>query len=628
MRLYNPPTALLPKGDKFTVELAGAKTILAISEEKDFINITSVFDELSLGEFWRDNPAIADQIEKINIKHEDSEALYDPKVMADRVISTLEKIQSRGLILFGVASFEGNAFETSVFDELDMSIDDQDRLMNLYKKTRMEDNFPNLKKGIFGANEFVEVNWFGETSKYFTLANKKDLSEIAAMVYPYEGSVTGIVAVAQGAANFIILTDTMFKEENESLLRIDKRNLNQMFKLLNKGVLAAPISWFKLELGHNALESLDGWQEIADFPKIKKALNKYIDYHRNLIKQKEKKTIEKILDEELGKPIKITQLNQDEVEDDLEEIMGALNQLNEMQMSSVEESILYDPPKILFAHAKSEAAPIGGAMSLLSIDVGQNISCITDLREDVSWGQYICDDDSQEWDNEAFFDIQEDKEFLELENPIQLRDLYSQAFQRIMRGSEAFLGILELESNGFEFSLFQELQIDDRNLSKIQQFFRNKIRQGKFPQLQDRHIKIIWKGTGKRIFTFPNCFPSILDIAETIQNDPIYFNKYVTGIVCVDEKSTYFYTLTDNAISAELAIDENTLEQLYEDLNNSTIAPLCWFKITLGTQSLRAHPFWNNASQYDTLQVVLENYKKYLNTLIEQKYKEDQYRIY
>lgn len=34
MRLYNPPAALLPKGDKFSVELAGAKTILALTEEK------------------------------------------------------------------------------------------------------------------------------------------------------------------------------------------------------------------------------------------------------------------------------------------------------------------------------------------------------------------------------------------------------------------------------------------------------------------------------------------------------------------------------------------------------------------------------------------------------------------
>ncbi|MHA1672311.1 MAG: hypothetical protein ACTSYI_01660 [Promethearchaeota archaeon] len=628
MRLYNPPSALLPKGDKFSVELAGAKILLAMTEEKDFLNITSLFDELSLGEFWRDNPAIADQIEKINIKHEDSDALYDPTVLAERVISTLERLQSRGLILFGVASFEGNAFETSVFNELDMNFDDQDRLLNLYKKSRMEGSFPNVKKGISGVNEYVEINWFGNASPYFTLPNKKDLNEIAAMVYPYDGSVSGIVAVAQGAANFILLTDSIFEDKNEDEIHIDKRTLNQMFKLINKNVLAAPISWFKIHLGFKGLEFLDGWDEIKDLPKVKEAGKKYLDYHRKLIIQKEKKSIEKILDEELGNPIDISQLSEEQIEDDLSEIMGSLNQLNEMQMNSVEESILYDPPKILFANANRNSAPIGGAMSLLSIDVGQNISCIADLREDVSWAEYFCDEESQELDIEAFSEIKEDKNYLELENPIQLRDIYSQTFQRIMQGSEAFLGVLELESNGFEFSLFQELTIDTNNLNKIQQYYRDKIQQGKFPKLQDGHITIVWKGIGKRVFTFPNCFPSILDIAETLQNDDMYHDKFVCGVVCVDEKSTYYYALTDSFVSEVCTVDEDTMMQMFEDLNTTNMAPFCWFKISLGMESLKTHPFWKAAYQYDTLRVVLENYNKYIQMLIEQKHKEDEYRIY
>jgi len=631
VRLYNPPSALLPKGDKFSVELAGAKILLAMTEEKDFINIKSLFEELSLGEFWRDNPAISDQIEKINIKHEDSDALYDPKVLAERVITTLERIQKRGLILFGVASFEGNAFETSVFNELDMNYEDQDRLLNLYKRRRIEGSlgsFPNVKKGISGVNEYVEVNWFGNASPYFNLPNKKNLNDIAAMIYPYDGSVSGIVAVAQGAANFILLTDKIFDDKDEDEIHIDKRTLNQMFDLINKNVLAAPISWFKIQLGYKGLEFLDGWDEIKDMPAVKDAGKKYLDYHRKLIIQKEQKSIEKILDEELGNPIDISQLSEAQIEEDLSEIMGSLNQLNELQMSSVEESILYDPPKILFANANQHSAPIGGAMSLLSIDVGQNISCIADLREDVSWAEYFCDEESQELDVEAFYEIKEDKNYLELENPIQLRDIYSQTFQKIMQGSEAFLGILELESNGFEFSLFQELTINTDNLDKIQKYYRDKIQQGKFPKLQDGHITIVWKGIGKRVFTFPNCFPSILDIAETLHNDENYHDKYVCGVVCVNEKSTYYYTLANNVVSDDDKIDESTLLQMFEDLRNTNLAPFCWFKISLGMESLKIHPFWKIAIQYDTLQIVLENYNKYIQMLIEQKEKEDKYRIY
>ncbi|MCF2141977.1 MAG: hypothetical protein K9W44_18150 [Candidatus Lokiarchaeota archaeon] len=628
MRLYNPPAALLPKGDKFSVELAGAKTILALTEEKDFINIASVFDELSLGEFWKDNPAIADQIEKINIKYEDSDALYDPKILAERIISTIDRIRTRGLILFGTASFEGNAFESSVFDELELSFEDQDRLLNLYKKSRIKGAFPNVKKGISGLNEYVEINWFGDASKFFTLTDKKDLNEIAAMTYPYEGTVTGIVAVAQGAANFIILTDTIFKKTDSAQIHIDKRNLNQMFKLLNKGILSAPISWFKIDLGYKGLQSLEGWDEIKDLPEVKKAIASYRDYHRSLIIQKEKKTIEKILDEDLGNPIDFSKLTEEEIEDDLEQIMATLNRLNELQMSSVEESFLYDPPKILFSQASSNLAPIGGAMSLLSIDVGQNISCVASLRENVSWGEFLCDDESQELDEETFFDIREDQDFFELENPIQLRDIYTKTFQNIMRGSELFLGLLELEANSFEFSLFQELPLEETILKKLQESYHLKIRQGKYPQLKDRHIKIIWKGKGKQVFTFPNCFPSILDIAQTIFYDKKYHDKYFTGIVCVDENSTYFYTLTNNIKEENKKVDQTTLKQLFEDLNKSEIALLCWFKINLGLSSLKNHPYWKGAMNYDSLQYVLENYKKYMKTLIEQKKKEDQYRIY
>jgi len=628
MRLYNPPAALLPKGDKFSVELAGARTILAITEEKDFINITSVFDELSLGEFWKDNPAIADQIEKINVKYEDSDALYDPRVLAERIIFTLDSIRTRGLIFFGTASFEGNAFESTVFDELELSIEDQDRLLNLYKKSRLEGTFPNVKKGISGLNEYVEINWFGEASKFFTLSEKKDWAEIAAMIYPYEGSVTGIVAVAQGAANFIILTDTIFKETDGSQIHIDRRNLNQMFRLLNKGVLSAPISWFKIDLGVSGLESLDGWDEIKDLPELKKAIEDYQDYHRSLIIWREKKSIEQILDEDLGKPIDFSKLTEEEIEDDLEQIMATLNKLNELQMSSVEESFLYNPPKLLFSQARSNFTPIGGAMSLLSIDVGQNISCISYLRENVSWGEFLCDDESQELDEETFYDIQEDQDFFELENPIQLRDIFTSTFQRIMYGSELFLGLLELEANNFEFSLFHELQFPDRILKQLQEIYRLKIRQGKFPKLKDDHIKITWKGRGKRIFTFPNCFPSILDIAETIQKNPIYHGKYVTGIVCVDQESSYFYTLADNILENSGEIDQKTLSTLFEDVQSSDISPFCWFKISLGLSSLKNHPYWKGAMIYDSLQIVLEKYQKYMKALIVQKSKEDQYRIY
>ena len=189
MKFYNPPTALLPHGDKYSVELAGAKCFVAIDERKNYYNIGMIFAELSRGEFWRgkENRHIKDQIEKINILREDAEALYDPSVLAERIVNTLDRIRKRGLLFLGVASFEGNAFESTVFNEMDINSEDQDRLMNLYKDSR-QSGYPDLQKEIVGGRSYVEINFFGDASSFFTFPNKKNIKDIASIIFPYKRS--------------------------------------------------------------------------------------------------------------------------------------------------------------------------------------------------------------------------------------------------------------------------------------------------------------------------------------------------------------------------------------------------------------------------------------------------------
>ena len=636
MRLYDPPSALFPKGSKYSVELAGAKILLAMDEEKEFHNIGDIFTELSRGDFWRgqENIRIADEIEKINILNEDAEALYDPNVLAIRVITALELIQKRGLLFFGVASFEGNAFETLVFDEVELDPDDQDKLLNLYKAKR-KSGYPDLMPGE-GSDAFTEINFFGAASNYFTIPNKRELHDLAAILYPYEGYASGIVTVAQGAANFILLTDNIFKTKNHSEIHIDRRNLNQMFKLINMGVLAAPISWFKIDLGLKGLEALDGWEKIKDRPEIIDAVSIYQKYLRNLIIAREKNSVEKMLEEDLGTYIQdISSMSDEEIEEDHDKCMGALNRLNELDEEDKAVSLLHDPPKILFAHGKNKKkVAIGGAMSLLAVDVGTNLCCIADLRENVSWGEYILGETPEELDESAFYNIQEDQSFLELENPTELRDIYGKAFQQIMQGSEAFLGVLELESNGFDFSLFRELDIEGEDLQKICDYYRSKIKTGKYPKLQNGFIKVKWRGRGKEYFSFTDEFPSILDIIEKINTGDAYQDKFATGIVATTEESTIFYILANNyspkhsEMTESSKIDHETLSALFEACENTNLAPLCWFKITLGMKTLRNHPYWKQAIQYDTLRIILENYQRYTQELVRIKKTENEYRIY
>ena len=647
VKLYYPPAALLPQGNRDYVELAGAKCLLAMDEEKNLIVLSNIFSELSWGEFWKE-AAISDQIEKLTLKHEDADALYDTEILRERLIGAFRKIVNRKLLFFGIASFESNAFERDMeFLELDLA--DNDRLMNLYKAKRLHNAFPRLEK-----DGTVEIHFFGEAAAFFSLPNKKTFKEIASTIYPYEGSASGIVAVAQGAANFIILADDIFKED-EMVKHVDKKNLNQMFNLVDKKVLAAPISWFKIALGFESLNTIESFEEVSEDPELKAALDDYKSYLRHLITNREKNTHEKILDDDLGKPIDIYRLTEEQIEEDLDQIMHSMNKLNEMQIISKEISLLYRPPKILFSHGDVDRAAIGGSMGLLSIDVGKNINCIADLRDDITWASYLQEEslendnvsqvnpendssngskgiDTDKSSNESFdsfdsFDSFESQEYFDLDNPMQLVSIYRKTLQDIMKGGELFLGTLELESNSFEFSLFPELDLEEEDLQKIQNYYHKTIRKGNFPQLQDGYIKIIWSGMGKEFFTNPDCF-GILELAEKMTIDSAYDNSSASGVVCVDSESTYFYILTNSFISQDGFIDIATLNEMYHRIETTSMAPLCWFNIKIGISSLKAHPFWKNASQYTDLLFVMDNYQKYIDTLVKINESEKVYRIY
>ncbi len=597
VKFYYPPVALLPQANVESVELAGAKCIIAVDEERQFYNIINIFNEKSLGIFWKE-ASISDQIEHLRIISEDAEALYDPKVLKERVIKSLKKIINQGLILFGVASFEGNAFESTVpFEEFDeMSPEHAKRLTNLYKSTRLRNYFPDIKQG-----KFVEINFFGKANRFFLLPNKKDIHEIASMVYPLKGNATGIVTVAQGAANFIILTThNIIGDLGE--IPLDLEILEQMFDLIDKDVLKSPISWFKFDLGLLGLEKLDGWDEIKDDEDLKEAITQYKKYMLGLIVERQEKTpLEKILDEDLGKPINIEQLSDEQMEEDLDLIIPVLNELNELQITSKEISLLYDPPKILFRYSDTKQASIGGGMYVLSIDVGKNIACISKLREETSWGEYFVDDESEEVFHDTYFDLKQDEDYVELKDATQLRDIVQKTFQDIIKGSELFLGILELESNAFEFSLFREIDVSEEEVEKLRDLYQNKIKEGKYPKLKDRHIKITWYGKGREYFINPDCI-GILDLASKFIKNPAYNNRYVAGVVCVDKESTYFYILSNNLTSNMESqpieeVDKDLLLDLYKDVEEKNIAPLCWFKITLGFESLAIHQFWQGAYQ-------------------------------
>jgi len=618
VKLYYPPAALLPQGTKDFVELGGAQCILAMDEDKQFIVVSDLFSELSWGEFWKEK-AIADQIEKITMKHEDSAAIYDPNVMIERIVTAVEKIMNQRLLFFGVVSFEGNAFERVVFDDVELSTEDIDQLLQVYKYRREANSFPNIKQG-----SFVDINFFGQIAPYFLLPKKKVMRDIASAIYSYEGNVSGIVCTAQGAANFIILTDNITARSDERTFTVDTENLRQMFRLTEKNIIS-PISWFRIDLGLKGLERLQNWEEIQADPRIIMIRARYETYLEDLISQKEVVTLEKLMLSDLGNTIDINKLTETERLNDLDCLMDTINKLNEIELDSSAISELYNPPKILHVHADKTGTAIGGASVILATDVGKNIYCVEEIRNSVSWGQYFGTNGES---TQTVFDDIKDNTFFEIENPYQLVEIYNKSLQRIMKNSQLMFGLLEIESNAFELNLFQELDLSESDLKRIRHVYHKKSNAGLFPKLVENHIKLRWFGIGSEYFTNDECL-GILDLAKKFQSNPIYNGGSCAGIICLDKESAYFYILT-NTFSKGFTniIDKTTLGLMFENITQTDLAPFGFFKINLGLDILKQHNYWGIAQKYTSLMYNIDNYKNYLGDLLSIKKKEDQFRIY
>jgi len=614
VRLVNPPESLLPRWTRDSVELGGSQCILVIDEEKHYINFVNVFSELSKGQFWKEG-AISNEIEKFTAIHDDSAAIYDPSVMIQRIVSALEEIMKQKFLFFGVASFEGNAFERIVFDEVEMNPKDADYLMNIYKKKRQKSDYPQIRKG-----NYVEINFFGEIVSYFSLPNKKTLRDIASSIYSYQGNASGIVCSAQGAANFIILTENIAKLHTGKKTTVDIKNLRQMFHLIERNIIT-PISWFRIDLGLAGLERIQNWDEIKDDPRIVDIKAKYLAYIQSLLTQKEDPAFEQIINEDLGVPIDINSMKEIDRMRDLEDIMDVINKLNELDQESESVSMLYYPPNILISNKDKKGAAIGGAMALLSMDVGKNIHCIADLRQFLMWASYYNDQDTDLYSDQA-----QKKEFFDIENPLQLRDLYISSFHKVMKNSHLFLGLLELESNAFEWSMFPELAFNPQDFSRIEKIYHQKFKNYQSPPLEDNYIKLKWFGNGKEYFTNEDC-TGILDLAEKITTLPS--GLICAGIVCIDKENASFFILNSNFEGQKNTfVDPSSLFLMFEQIENTNMIPLCFFRISFGLETLKKHRFWSAASQYTHLLYVLDNYRKYINELLAFKLKEDKYRIY
>ena len=99
--------------------------------------------------------------------------------------------------------------------------------------------------------------------------------------------------------------------------------------------------------------------------------------------------------------------------------------------------------------------------------------------------------------------------------------------------------------------------------------------------------------------------------------------------------STYFFILSDNFdnLSTEnpnYSIDYENLSKMYELIETSKgateLTPVSWCQIGFGFQAFQNVPLWYDVKDGSIMEIVKENYEKYIQDKLKTKEREDELR--
>ncbi|TXT63671.1 MAG: hypothetical protein BAJALOKI3v1_330025 [Promethearchaeota archaeon] len=278
---YNPPLALLASSSKEGLELGGSKLIVSIDEDRNLYSEGHIYTEMSWAEFYKEE-GLEDIINNFTQKEfisisDDSEALVDS------ISKIIYKIIKKKRLFYGVFDFEVDAFlnENTIIPGLEISPKIINKLMTAHRNTRDKILFPKILRDE-GDQTKVQMKFFGE-KKDRLIFSGSSLEELASQLRVVRGFATGIVCTTQILANFYILNDNIiFKEDDERKLYLDVENI-QLIEEGIKNEILTPINWFRIDLGINALETLNLWNEIRTDDKLQIAIAEYDHYLLEMI---------------------------------------------------------------------------------------------------------------------------------------------------------------------------------------------------------------------------------------------------------------------------------------------------------------------------------------------------------
>ena len=322
-------------------------------------------------------------------------------------------------------------------------------------------------------------------------------------------------------------------------------------------------------------------------------------------------------------------MSKDQIFKDLEESLNAISHLDELALEDQAISRIYYPPISLISKATKEGMIIGGSTVILSTGTGWNLWMVPEIKYTQMWGKFYKDSDLSD-QLEDFVALREK----EIDSGEEYENLLQNAFVRIKSNNHVFLGLCDFEGNGFERNVFDpELMLGNDDIQKLMDIHQKKRESMQFPELENEQwIEIRYFGNPEiiNLLTNPNS-NSILEIANKIQETPIYSKGVITGIVCLDQEAAYFFILSDNlnTINEEVPqfqIDFETLNRMYHMIDEMGLNPASWWRISFGFKSFESYFQWDEIKDGVVFPIIKENYEHYVLKLLDTKLNEDRIR--
>jgi len=254
---------------------------------------------------------------------------------------------------------------------------------------------------------------------------------------------------------------------------------------------------------------------------------------------------------------------------------------------------------------------------------GRNLWMVPELKRMQMWGKFYKDLEGTP-QIEDFVAMDEK----DITDPSQFEDIIQKAFLNIRKNNTLFVGLIEIEGNGFEAKIFEECPVLSADIKKLMNIHIQRRETAKFPEIsQEGFIDIKFYGQNREIIDNPN-IQGVLDIAKELSEDPRYAKGTLTGIVCVKQDAAYFFILSNNfdqmdILEPKYSIDNVTLNKMYEMVEHEGLIPVSWFKIRFGFQALDSLFLWQDIKEGPIGSMIQENYQKYISHLMQSKASED-----